>query len=226
MKRISLLLLLICFLGGSLFSIEWGFKFGMGFSDMNIKETLNPLYEDFQFNTTELFAAFVSFKLSENLSVSPEINYLLMGGKIKRDIVLNTESGPAEIKDRLKWSHYTIHFPLIFKFQFSPKKSASPTFFAGPYVSVIVDSSWISDSIAGSYYDRYLEENEKLQTLDYGAVFGLGLDIKLDRFVAFLEMRYMLGLRNLAKPDNEAILNFSNRGFFINFGILFGRTGS
>jgi hypothetical protein len=221
MKRLTLLLFIIVFLGGSLFAVDWGFKFGMGFTDLGVKETTDSIFEDFQFNTTELFCAFASFKVSDHFRICPELNYLLQGGKIRRDLIIETESGPTELRDKLTWRIYSFNFPLIFKFFFTPNKSLSPTIFAGPFVSVIVDSSWISESALGSYYDLLLE-NELPQRVDYGAIFGLGLDVKLDRFNVLLELRYRLGLRNLADPDNEIILDFSTRGFFINFGIRFG----
>lgn len=223
MKRIILLLVIIFLLGGSLFAFDWGFKFGMGFTDLGVKETTDPIFEDFQFNTTELFCAFITFKVSDNFWVCPELNYLLQGGTIRRDLVIETETGPADLRDKLSWRIYSINFPLIFKFLFTPNKSVSPTIFAGPFVSIIVDSSWISESALGAYYDLLLE-NELPQRMDFGAIFGLGLDIKLDRFNVLLELRYRLGLKNLADPDNEIMLDFSTRGFFINFGIRFGKT--
>ena len=172
-------------------TFDLGLKGGISFAN-----TLE-VYEGTKYPTTSaltgpVFGVFVSINLNKTFSFQPEA-YLLTQGGIWED----------EFEDvAYKWEHAVryIQVPLLAKIHLVQDKSMTPVLFAGPAVDILVSANeraWIDGVLD---YDESFKDYVK--GLHVGAIFGGGVEFKLETLMLSLEVRYNLGLVNTIKdPD-------------------------
>jgi hypothetical protein len=116
-------------------------------------------------------------------SVQPEVLYVRMGGRM--------EEGADWIEDRLDY----IQIPILLKIHVLPGP-ISPAVYAGPYGSFRLGAKEVEN--IGGVTDSF-DIKDQIKSTDYGLVFGGGIDFKLPVLKLSAEVRYNLGLVNIAK---------------------------
>jgi opacity protein-like surface antigen len=191
-------------------TFDLGLKGGVSFANTT------EVYDGEKFPTASaltgpVFGVFVSINLSKTFSFQPEA-YLLTQGGIW---------GPTVIGDStFKWEHAVkyIQVPLLAKFRLVQDKSMTPVLFAGPAVDILVSANekeWIDDVL--TYDESFTDWVEKLH---FGAVFGGGVEFKLDKMMLSLEVRYNLGLTNTIK-DPDPGQSYKYRTWMVMAGVGF-----
>ncbi len=108
-----------------------------------------------------------------------------------------------------------VDIPLLLKVSL-PLEGIRPNVFAGPYAGIkIADETTYTETITGIS----VTESNTLNGIDYGAVFGAGLDLDFQSAVLTLDGRYNLGMQELEKAESTEDLK--NGSFSINLGALF-----
>jgi hypothetical protein len=137
-------------------------------------------------------------------TIQPEILYVRMG---------------AHMADGTDWMEYRddyIQVPLLLKINVLPGP-ISPMIFGGPYGSYLLAAKGVS-YISGA--ESTTDIKDQMKTTDYGVAFGGGIDFRLPGVKLSAEVRYNLGLANLAK-NAEPGLWVKNRSLMVLVGIGF-----
>ena len=119
-------------------------------------------------------------------SIQPEILYVRQGARM--------EALPDWMEDRVDY----IQVPVLLKIHVIPGP-ISPMVYAGPYGAYLVSAKGVSfvDGVTES-----VDIKDQIKSTDYGVVFGGGIDFRLPVIKLSAEVRYNLGLANVAKnPD-------------------------
>jgi hypothetical protein len=138
------------------------------------------------------------------ISIQPEVLYVRIGARM--------EEGENWLEERFD----CIQVPLLLKVNVMPGP-ISPMIFGGPYGAYRLTAKEVS------YIDGVREEydvKEDSVAFDYGVAFGGGLDFNLAALKLTAEVRYNLGLANLAK-DPEPGFSVKNRTLMFLVGIGF-----
>jgi len=127
----------------------------------------------------------VYFSLGLGLvSIQPEILYVRQGARM--------EALPDWMEDRVDY----IQVPVLLKIHVLPGP-ISPMIYAGPYGAYLLSAKGVA------FVDGVLEPpvdiKDQIKSTDYGVVFGGGIDFRLPVIKLSAEVRYNLGLANVAK---------------------------
>ncbi len=109
-----------------------------------------------------------------------------------------------------------LEIPILFKLSY-PMETFRPNVFAGPYASLKLSEKYTYTELVT---EISVVDKNQLKGVDYGAVFGAGVDIDLEPVTFVLDLRYNLGLMDLERdvtPQQE----LRNGSLSLNAGILF-----
>lgn len=167
-------------------------------TSFGLKGGLNSAnYYDSEFETERLqrfnFGVFATFEL-ENLPISfqPELYYTQKGSKSSfqyRDIIY---------RGILKANY--IEFPILANYTFGLFKKLNGTIFTGPSLSYLTGSSFESE-LGNSATDF----KDLTNTIDYGIVFGFGVEFPLENNSVFVETRINRSFNTIYKNGYNAI---------------------
>ena len=119
-------------------------------------------------------------------SIQPEILYIRQGARM--------EALPDWMEDRVDY----IQVPLLLKIHVLPGP-ISPMIYGGPYGAYLLSAKGVA-FIGG--VNQSTDIKDQIKSTDYGVVFGGGIDFRLPVIKLSAEVRYNLGLANVAKnPD-------------------------
>jgi hypothetical protein len=116
---------------------------------------------------------YITYNLSREFAIQPEILYVNKGAA--KDLILINAT----------WAIDYLEVPVLLKFDIVPNGPAHPNLFVGPAMSILLSSKFHVLN-----YD--FDVSDGMKTMDFGLVFGGGLDYK---HVCF-DVRYTLGLAN------------------------------
>ena len=177
-----------------------GIKLGLNCS------TLSSNFDiDFNSKLCYLFGGFLTFGLPGGLAFQPELLYSNKGAKYEERF----DGDVAKLWIILNY----LEMPLLVKYGF-PMSSASqltPSIYAGPYGAYRLSGK------AKVEFDGQTEtediNSDEMKTIDYGLVLGAGLDFPMGRGKITFDIRYALGLANLAKNQAGEDEVTKNRSF-------------
>lgn len=137
------------------------------------------------------------------IGFQPEVLYTLKSSSFQA----------AKLKEEYKLSY--LKTPLLLKASV-PISSFRPNVFAGPYASFKLDETYTyTDLLTGVS----VEESNNTKSIDYGIVFGGGIDFDLGSVLLTSDVRYDLGLQEL--EDVEEPKDVRNGDFSVNVGVAF-----
>ncbi len=215
MKRVALHLaavLLLTFaipqLASAGVTLDFGLKGGVALA--NILETWNgEKYPSTSPVIGPVVGGFAAFNLNKVLTLQPEVYFLTQGGiweETNFDLVQ-------------KWEHVYkyIHVPVLAKVHLVPDGKMVPILFAGPSVDFLLSAN-----------RKYWEDGVLVEEGDYdskktnfSAVFGGGVEFKMEKVTLILDVRYALGLTNILVNDAEENWSLKTRGLMFMAGIGF-----
>jgi len=146
---------------------------------------------------------FLSLGIGKIVAIQPEVLYTMKGAQIE------VTEGEITYTGKLQYNY--IEIPLLLKLRL-PLGIVTPFVFAGPSVGFKLGDAIISYSDGAGTVE---EPIEGFENLDYGAVFGGGLE--LGRHI-WLDVRYSSGLQKLITDVEGGTLDIRN-------GVLTGTVG-
>ena len=136
--------------------------------------------------------AFVNFDLGKGLSIQPELLYSQKGAKYSETI----DGESYTLSMNLDY----VDIPVLVKYAFQmPDSALAPCLYAGPYFGFKASAKFKYD-LAGETGSEPIED---LKSTDFGMVFGGGLDFALGTGKLTLDVRYALGMQNLAVDTGD-----------------------
>ena len=148
-----------------------GLKLGFGLADINTD--YNELDEFLDSRVGFSGGAFLTYSISRQFAVQPELLYVSKGAE--KDLFIFSAH----------WTTDYIEVPVLLKFDLVPNGKAHPNLFAGPAMSILLSSE------IGALGEKF-DVADGMKSLDVGFVFGGGVDYKRITF----DVRYTLGLVN------------------------------
>lgn len=140
--------------------------------------------------------AVVAFDVMNMLAIQGEVLYSMKGSEDYPAIDGSTDLTYIEI-------------PVLFKYNIPMAGMIAPNLFVGPSVGILMSAE--SDDVD-------IKDNTK--TIDFGVVFGAGVDFDLGTGKVTLDARYNYGLTSI--DDTAAEADVKNGGLSVMVGYLFG----
>jgi opacity protein-like surface antigen len=174
---------------------EFGIKGGLNSSNFSGDTEGMDLKDKIGFNV----GAFVAIKLSDKLTLQPEVLYSTQGPKaVNVTAPVDDMLFTGDIKFKLSY----INVPVMVKYYVADKFNLE----AGPQIGFLT-SAKTSTKLDG--YSQTVDQDIKdsFESIDFGLNFGAGYDFTKNVFAG---IRYNLGLANIAKTqpgDNSKVHN-------------------
>ena len=189
-------------------SAQVGLKAGINFSTLSQK---GADLVSFSWGSAAglTLGAFYTVNINEYLAFQPELYYSKKGGKLEGGILGVLGSKSVAI-------HY-LELPLLLKLKFPTQSRINPSLFVGPYLSLKL-------SDRGEIKVLGIELEEELVGIkgsDFGLVFGGGIDFHVKNAIGIIDIRYDLGLVNIAEPILGIENEMRNRSLILMVGIGF-----
>ena len=141
-----------------------------------------------------------------------EITYIRQGASTDIDF----DGIPERIRSDLTY----LQIPLLLQYRFDTGGYLHPRFFAGPMVAFQVDAH-LTFRVPESNVSQ-TDEDDSIESRDYGAVAGAALEIDVADQRLSLEARFSLGMTDITKPNEDDVdTTLKNRGLVFLVGIVF-----
>jgi len=219
MKRRVPFLLLLCvilfFPGNPLDAQELGAKFGLTHSYVDISQEIPGI----TFQSMNDFSAgiFLSIDLiGGQLGLQPEVNYTVKGFDAKE-----MDQG-EEISSKYKISY--IEVPVLVYYKVPLKGRIKPCVFFGPYVGFAQKVMEVQTAFDDT---EKRDVGDNLKGQDFGLVFGGNVRYRVGSLNLLLDIRYSLGLNNIAMDITDVAYEFfdedtiKNRSLVLSLGVGF-----
>lgn len=197
--------------------IHHGPKGGINFSTFR-GEFDDPVFQPITFGYKAGFTVgwhFI-FEVDETVALQPELYWSRHIAEATGSIqVPNVGAVEMYIEPTLEY----VEFPILLKFSVNTRGSATPILFGGPMLAINTRADLVT--IEGGEADS---ENiaDDIETVDFGFVFGGGVELPVGDVLLSLDARYTLGLKRLQKPelDEPGTGDFKTGSFSILFGVI------
>ncbi len=158
------------------------------------------------------FGVFAAVNITPNLALQPEIDYLTVGESWTGTLDSST------YKEIILQNY--LHIPVLIKARLARKGDVVPVAFAGPALNVLLSARY------KGYLDGTLDADEDIKEVfkstEFGADFGLGVEMSKDNIKFILEARCYLGLSDPYIPeDAEDMYALKNNALMITYGVMF-----
>lgn len=189
MRKLSYVMVavaLMMFVASGAFAQDKPYYFGVK-AGLNMSTISGDDVEDASYALGMAGGLVMGYKISEMFTLMPEALFMWKGAK-------ETYEDPDV---EFTWKFYYIDINVLAKVTVPTEGAIAPYFVAGPYVGIKASHGWSSDPEADAEseaeVDAYLDDYMK--GVDYGLVFGGGVDYELDsgHMITF-DARYGLGL--------------------------------
>ncbi|MEO1261413.1 MAG: porin family protein [Bacteroidota bacterium] len=160
--------------------------------------------DGFDANLGLTLAALYEIPISDNFAIQPELAFVQKGYKFEADIFGTT----FETKTRI--NH--IDVPILAKVKFG-NESVMAYAAAGPTLGYAISGSIEVDGDSES-----IDDWDAFNRFEIGASVGAGAGIPAGNGQVFLDVRYLLGLTNLADTDDD--ITVRNSGLNLSVGYM------
>jgi len=185
--------------------------FAQGLTGKGVKAGLSSsLFTNDIFGDTDRKAGicaggFLTFQVTPNLAIQPELLYAQRGGKYVTNATNEMGEVTGEVDANYNFDY--LELPVLLRVSATGGGKVSPAFFAGPSLAFKLSST---SSASGDpvLQDVSNEESdmEWIRSTDLRLTFGAGLDIDAGSNTIFLEGRYDVGLSNLNDSEGPAVM--------------------
>ena len=140
--------------------------------------------------------AFLTYDINEMIAVQPELLYTMKGAKMEID----------GSDDDVIFKYDYIELPILFKYKIAMDGGVKPNIFLGPALAFNIAATYEFGDDDGDIEDT--------TALDYGLVFGAGVDINQ----ITIDARYELGFASVDDSDAEADVKNNVISFLVGYG--------
>ena len=151
---------------------------------------------------------FKTFDISEHFKFQPEIYYSIRGG----------DASETFLFERIKFKviiNY-IEIPLLLKYEILLKGRFRPELLLGPYAALKLSAKKYTE-IWGK---KEATDLENVKSIDYGIIFGGGMEVNVGSGQLILELRSSYGLKNIMRMPENFIKLYDEKDFMRNFSFV------
>ncbi len=188
-----------------------GLKGGLNVSTLSIEDPAQPDLE-VESQTGLVLGAFLECGGDSWFALQGEVNYSQNGAKVR--------GGSSASRIDLDY----VRVPVLIMARIGHKqRTLYPLVYAGPQLAFQVSCGVEADSDGGSQsYDCDSEELEdplETRNVEFGLVFGGGVEYLFGGFKMELDARYNLGLTNMNGGTDASVASLKNRGWSFTVGL-------
>ena len=188
-----------------------GLKGGLNVSTLSIEDPAQPDLE-VESQTGLVLGAFLECGGDSWFALQGEVNYSQNGAKVR--------GGSSASRIDLDY----VRVPVLIMARIGHKqRTLYPLVYAGPQLAFQVSCGVEADSDGGSQsYDCDSEELEdplETRNVEFGLVFGGGVEYLFGSFKMELDARYNLGLTNMNGGTDASVASLKNRGWSFTVGL-------
>ncbi|UCF71056.1 MAG: PorT family protein [candidate division WOR-3 bacterium] len=174
--------------------ITGGLKAGMNLATVSGFE--DELGEDVGYRMGFCGGGFAAFALGDIVVIQPEFLFSQKGLKAEETVLDETWT--------LTYKFSYLEIPLSFKMVLPIQGKVKPNFFVGPYFAMMITTPRGKIEVDGVSMEADLND---VAEIDFGVVFGGGVDFGLGKGKIVLDFRYGLGLTTLDETGTEDVKN-------------------
>ena len=198
LSLVAMTLLLVGLLASPGFSdIKFGVKGGLSLAYLAYKPA--PIYNPFGNKAGAVGGISLNLGLASSFSLQPEILYVQKGTKWSETLEGEEFTGKYELD--------SVEVPFLLNFAFPIAGSSFvPSVYAGPYAGFNTRAKVKVTEAGESYSEDFKDE---VKDTEFGLTFGIGLGKKIGHGKIVLDVRYDLGLTNIAEgmAEGESVKN-------------------
>jgi len=185
--------------------IDLGFKGGLSLSKVSWSDADGSRKSVLR----ATFGVFAAFNLNKNFAIQPEINFLSTGDQL----VATIDTGEF----KLVYFYNYLHIPVLIKYRLAQQGKVIPVIFAGPALGILLserEKEYVDDILV-----RDISRKQWYKSTDFGADFGVGAEMMMNKCKILLDLRYYLGLSNIyIGPPGPTV---KNRALMFTAGVGF-----
>jgi hypothetical protein len=179
----------------------FGPKAGLSMAKLS-GEDVDSLFDDAKFKTGFAGGAFLSIGVAQQFTIQPELLYVMRG----------TKEDTTDAKLKLDY----VALPILIKWMAPTQGKVKPNLFAGPEVAFLMSAKF--DTVGGDF-----DVKDSTKSVDFGLVFGGGLDFDAGSGRVTFDVRYNLGLAKIDDTPTDYTIKNSGFAAFIGYAIPIGR---
>jgi hypothetical protein len=206
--KIFYCMMILGFATSSFSQVTFGARVGANFANVDISSDGLNISPDGRVGLT--IGGLVNIGITEAFSVQPEVHFIQKGYKFEFEFFGETS------ESTLKTNYLEI--PIHAKYRFGGENNITGFVMAGPAIGYAL-SGKVEDCDGGDCETTDLEfdEEDGLKRADIGVSFGGGVHIGQ----LFVDVRYVLGVSNIAETEDGDDDTVKNKGFQIGVGYMF-----
>jgi opacity protein-like surface antigen len=184
-------------------SVEKGIKIGLSLSEFTYDSPSADLGD--KIKTGLCFGGYVSFKLTPNLALQPEVLYAQRGGNDEEEG--RDEQGDPTGTFETRYSFDYLEIPVLARVSIRTGGTITPCILAGPAIAFKLSSKvkWPPDPVL--HDDTGSEEEvDWIKSNDFRFVLGAGADIAVGNVTVSVEARYGIGLSNIYEGGGQTTM--------------------
>ncbi len=186
----KLAIILVLLLATSAFA--QGLSFGVK-GGVNYATLSGDDVEDAEWKLGFAAGAVAAFDVMDMLVIQPEVLYSMKGAESEGE----------------SFDLTYIDIPVLLKYAIPMEGMVAPNLFVGPLLGILLSADAAGEDV-----------KDQLKSMDYGVVFGAGVDFDLGTGKVTIDARYNLGLASI--DDSGADWDIKNSGMSAYVGYLFG----
>jgi hypothetical protein len=221
-KKISLLAAILSFTFTSFGQFSIGVKGGGNMSSWKVT-TNTPLVAAGQvFNLGYQYGYVFNFGLNDYVSIQPELLFIQKG--VKQQIIEDSFYGDGEFKFIRDLNLNYLELPLLAKLKLSDANGSTFFLTIGPSFGYALNGKTLTEWTEYEETETNRSESDSKQNFnqysrfDMSASFGAGVSFPIGNGDLYLEVRYLMGLSNILKEENE--VKYSNKGLGVIAGFM------
>jgi len=132
----------------------------------------------------------------------------------------STDASLDNIPLRIRSDLTYLTFPLLLQYRFDTSGYVHPRIFVGPMVAFQLDAQLAVKAQEGTFEQR--EEDDSIESRDFGAVAGAALEIDVSGQRVSVEARLSFGTTDITKPNEQGQdTTLKNQGLIFLVGVVF-----
>jgi len=177
MKKLILLLVVLCAAVSMNAQVRFGVKAGANFSNLYTKDSNKGINSDqYKGRFSYHFGGMMEYSFTEMFAIQPEFMYLNHGANLKDNNSFEMKDGHITLN--------TLQLPVNFKATFKTGGDAKIFVYAGPYAAYNIYGK-ARGKIKGSKEDRELfSKGSDMKRWDFGI--GIGAGVEMNKFIVAL----------------------------------------
>lgn len=191
MKKLAIVLVLLFSTSVFAQGLAFGVKGGINYATLSGEDI-----DDASYKLGFAVGAVAAFDVMDMVAIQGEVLYSMKGAEDYPATGQSTDLTYIEI-------------PVLLKYSIPMAGMIAPNFFVGPSLGILLTAE-----------DNEVDVKENTKSMDYGIVFGAGVDFDLGTGKVTVDARYNYGLTSI--DDSGAELDVKNGGISVMVGYLFG----